>query len=203
MSTPAISGVCRSAARAELGAVRWGPAVGAAAGAAALAGLDLTVWREGPGSPLAWLSAALLASAAALALDQPAGAVTEAAPYALGRRLAARLLVAGIAVVGWAGYAGLVAQSAPSVSWPALAVAGSGLVLTGPALAVLLGGPDNREPGSLAASLLVAVVVGLMVVPLPAGLRPFDVSGTSGGGVLVWAAVAASAVAVLARAARA
>jgi hypothetical protein len=178
---------------------------GAAAGAATLAALDLTAWRDGPGSLLTWLSAALLGAAGALALDQPARAVTDAAPYSSARRLAARLLVAAGAVLCWAGYSGLVVRGEPagaSRSWTALAVAGTGLVLLGPALAVLLGGPDNREPGSLAGSLVVAVVVGLLVVRLPGGAAPFDVSAAGGDATVIWGGVALLSAVVLARAGR-
>jgi hypothetical protein len=100
------------------------------------------------------------------------------------------------------GYSGLVAERVPSASWTAVATAGLGLVLLGPAVAVLLAGPDNREPGSLAASLLVSVVVGLMVVPLPWDLAPFDVSAATGGATMAWGAVAVCSAVVLVWAAR-
>lgn len=203
--TPARPGVGRPAVRADLGAIRWGPVAGAGAGAAALALLDLTVWPGGPGSLLTWLSAALASTAAALALDQPAAAVTDAAPYPFGRRLAARLLVAAVAVACWVGYAGLVVSGQPSgvtVSWGAVTTAGVGLLLLGPAVAVLLAGPDNREPGSLAGSLVVLAVVGLTTVPLPRGLTPFDVSTLESDATLVWGTVGLLSVSVLTWAAR-
>ena len=87
---------------------------GAGAGAAALALLHLAAWPHGPGSLLTWLSAALAATASALALDQPAAGVTDVAPYSHTRRLAARLLVVALAVACWAGYAGLVVGDQPS-----------------------------------------------------------------------------------------
>lgn len=198
-------GIDRSAVRAELGAIRWGPVAGAGVAAAALAMLDLTVWRGGPGSLLTWLSAALAATAAALALDQPAAAVTAAAPYSGNRRLAARLLVAAAAGACWAGYAGLVASDQPSgvtVSWGAVTTAGVGLILLGPAVAVLLAGPDSREPGSLAGSLVVAVVIGLMTVSLPHDLHPLDVSDIGSDATRVWGAVTILSVSVLAWAQR-
>ncbi|MET1059226.1 MAG: hypothetical protein ABWX84_06495, partial [Nocardioides sp.] len=185
-------GTDRSAVHAELGAVRWGPVAGAGAGAVALALLDLTVWSGGPGSLLTWLSAALTGAAAALALDRPAAAVTDAAPYPSGRRLAARLLVAAGGGACWAAYAALVVGGRPPgvpVSWGAVTTAGLGLLLLAPAVAVLLAGPDNPEPGSLAGSLGVLVVVGLMTVPLPRDLDPFDVSGMGSDATLVWGAV--------------
>jgi len=206
LSTRPHAGVDRSAVRAELGAVRWGPVAGAAGGAAVLALLDLTVWRGGPGSLLTWLCAALAATAAALALDRPAAAVTEAAPYSPRRRLAARLLVGLCAGACWAGYAALVADDhdpASTVSWGALTTAGVGLLLLGPAAALLLTGPDNREPGSLAGALVVAFVIGLMVGPLPREVRPFDVSTLGGDATLLWGAVSLISVSVLARVARA
>ncbi len=193
------------AVRAELGAIRWGPVAGTGAAAVTLALLDLSMWRGGPGSLLTWLSAALAATAAALALDQPAAAVTDAAPYPFRRRLAARLLVAAVAGACWAGYAGLVVSGQPSgvsVSWGAVTTAGFGLLLLAPALAVLLGGPDNREPGSLAGSLVVLVVVGLMTIPLPRELDPFDVSAIDADATLVWSAVILLSASVLTWAAR-
>ena len=204
VSAPAHRGVGRSAVRAELGAVRWAPVAGAGAGCAALAVLDLTVWRGGPGSLPAWLSAALGAAAAALALDQPAAAVTDAVPYAYGRRLAARLVVVAFGAACWAGYAALVVRGQPpgvTISWGAVTTAGVGLLLLGPALAVLLGGPDNPEPGSLAGSIVVLTVVGLTIVPLPRGLDAFDVSTMKGDAPLVWGFVALASVLVLAWAA--
>ena len=198
-------GVRRSCVRAELGATRWGPVVGSAAGALTLAILDLTVWRGGPGSLLAWLAAALGGAAAALALDQPAGSVTDAAPCPARGRLAARLLVAVAAGGCWAVFAVLVVGGVPPgvpVSWVAVCAVGAGLILLGPAVAVLVGGPENREPGSLAASVVVSVVIGLTVVPLPLELDPFDVATAGGAATVSWGCVALASVTVLARSTR-
>lgn len=205
VSTRTHPGADRSAVRAELGAVRWAPVAGAGAGAAALALLDLAVWRDGPGSLLTWLSAALAATAAALALDQPAAGVTDVVPYSRARRLTARLLVVVVAVACWAAYAGLVVGDEPSgvtVSWGAVTAAGLGLILLGPALAAILARPDNREPGSLAGSLVVLAVVGLVTVQLPGDLDPFDVSTLGSDATLVWGVVAGASGLVLAWAAR-
>jgi hypothetical protein len=205
VSTTSRPGVGRSAAGAELGAVRWGPIAGAGAGAVALSVLDLTLWRDGPGSALTWLAAALGAAAAALALDQPAAAVTDAAPHPLRTRLALRLLVAAFGGCCWAGYAALVVHGAPTgvtVSWIALTTAGTGLLLLGPAAAVLLARADNLEPGSLAGSFVVVLVVGLMTVPLPRGLNPFDVSAVGSDATMSWGAVALTSTAILVWAAR-
>src|SRR3954451_19774060 len=198
-------GVRRPGLLIELGAIRWGPVAGASAAATLLAVLDLTVWPRGPGSMLTWLCAALLGGAAALAFDQPASSVTQATPYPAGLRIASRLLVVAGGGVGWSAYAWTVADGQPqsvSVSWTALTLVGAGLLLIGPAASLVLSGPDNRDPGALVASVLVAIVIGLLVVPLPGDVDPFDVADAWTKATAIWGVVAVACAAVLMQSSR-
>lgn len=181
---------------AELCAIRWGPVAASVAVATLLAILDLTVWTGGPGSMLTWLCAALLGGAGALAFDQPAGSVTDAAPYPLELRVAGRLLVTVAGGLGWSAYAWAVSHGQPQgafVSWTALTLIGEALLLAGPAAAVVLSRPDSRDPGALVASVLVAIVVGLLVLPLPGGLVPLDVADAWNTTTVLWSIVAIAA----------
>jgi hypothetical protein len=189
----------------ELQAIRWGPVAGSVAAATMLAILDLTVWAGGPGSVLTWLCAALLGGAGALAFDQPAGSVTDAAPYPVGLRVASRLLVTVGGGVGWCAYAWAVSDGQPQgafVSSTALTVIGEALLLAGPAAALVLSGPDNRDPGALVASGLVAAVVGLLVLPLPGGLAPLDVADAWNRATVLWTLVAIASGAVIVQSSR-
>ncbi len=58
------------------------------------------------------------------------------------------------------------------------------------------------EPG-LVASVLVAVVIGLFVVPLPRGFQPLQVADAWSNATLVWGVVAVVSAGVLVRASRA
>lgn len=198
--------VRRSGVVMELAAISWGPIAGAVAVATFLAIVDLTVWAGGPGSMLTWVCAALLGGAAALAFDEPAGAVAQAAPYPAGLRISCRLLVAACGGLGWFGYAWAVSAGQPrgtTVSWSALATTGVALLLAGPASALALSGSGNRDSGGLIASVLVAVVIGLLVVPLPRGFEPLHVADAWSHATLVWVLVAVVSAAVLVRASRA
>jgi hypothetical protein len=188
--------------RAELGAVRWAPVVGGLAAATGLAVLDLTVWPGGPASQLLWLVAGLLGGSVAVALDDPTVTLTRAVPTSRGWRAAIRLLVAVGAVTGWGAYAARVADevSAPaqSVSWIALVLIGTGLVLSAAGAAAALGRSGAGEPGSVVASIAVVSVLGLMILPLPRDVAPYDVSERWTDATRLWSAVGALGLAALA-----
>ena len=169
-----------TAVRAELGAVRWGPVAGGLAAAAGLAVLDLTIWPGGPGSQLLWLVAGLLGGSVAVALDDPAATLTRAVPTRAWWRTAIRLLVAVGALAAWSAYVARVADavSVPGapVSWLALVLIGTALVLAAAGPAAALGRCGAGEPGSVVASMAVVFVLGLMILPLPRDLAAYDVS---------------------------
>jgi hypothetical protein len=83
-----------------------------------------------------------------------------------------------------------------------LTVVGAALLLAGPAASLVLSGPDNRDPGALVASVLVAIVVGLLVVSLPGGVEPFDVADAWTKATAIWGVVAVVCAAVLLQSSR-
>lgn len=182
--------------RAELESVRWGPVVVTSLTAAALVALDLTVWPRGPGSELTWLVAGLLGGSAALALDDPAATVTRAVPVGVPLRTAIRLGVAAVAVAAWCGYAARVVAAVRAdggtVSWPALALVGVSLVCASTGAAAALGA--GGEPGAVVAGAAVLVALGLMVVPLPWSVAPYDVGSAGTRETVLWLGVAALGV---------
>ena len=191
---------------AELRAVRWSPVAGGLAAATGLAVLDLTIWPGGPGSQLVWLVAGLLGGSVAVALDDPAVTLTGAVPTPRWRRTTIRLLVGVAALTGWTVYVvrvvGETSTPADPVSWAALVLIGTALVLATAGPAAALGRSRAGEPGSVVASTAVVSVLGLMVLPLPGDVAAYDVSepwtdatalwtvlGTAGGAALVWGVV--------------
>ena len=176
-------------------------AVGLAA-AAGLAVLDLTIWPGGPGSQLLWLVAGLLGGSVAVALDDPAATLTRATPTPRWWRTVIRLLVGVAALAAWGGYVARVADatSAPGepVSWLALVLIGTALVLVAAGTAAALGRAGTGEPGSVVASMAVVFVLGLMILPLPHDLAPYDVSGRWTDSTALWTVVGAIGVAALA-----
>lgn len=162
-----------------------------------LAVLDLWLLPQGPGSGLGWLLAAFLAGAVALALDAPAADLTAPSPVSLRFRACARLLLVVPALGAWAAYGAVVGQRAPGPVWWAVALVGAGLTLTAVAAGAVLQRGSHPEPGGLVASGTVLGVVALMVLPLPGGLQPFDVSGAWTWSTTLWGGAAGVAVVLL------
>ena len=191
-----------STIRAELRAVRWSPVAGGLAAAAGLAALDLTIWPGGPGSQLLWLVAGLLGGSVAVALDDPAATLTRAMPTRQWRRTAIRLVVAVVALAEWSGYVARVADatSLPGepVSWLALVLIGTALVLATAGPAAALGRARAGEPGSVVASVAVVLVLGLMILPLPRDLAPYDVSERWSDATALWTVLGVIGAAALA-----
>ena len=191
-----------STIRAELRAVHWSPVAGGLAAAAGLAVLDLTIWPGGPGSQLLWLVAGLLGGSVAVALDDPAATLTRAMPTRQWRRTTIRLLVAVVALAAWSGYVAQVADatSLPGepVSWLALVLIGTALVLAAAGPAAALGRARAGEPGSVVASMAVVLVLGLMILPLPRDLAPYDVSERWSEATALWTVLGAVGAAALA-----
>jgi hypothetical protein len=169
---------------------------------AALAVLDLTIWPGGPGSELLWLVAALLGGAVAIALDDPAATVTDAVPIPRWWRVAIRLLVGAGALAGWGAYVARVtdAVSVPAapVSWLALVLIGTALVLLAAGPAAALGRSGAGEPGSVVASMAVVSVLGLMILPLPGDFAAYDVSERWTDATASWTVLGAAGAAALA-----
>jgi hypothetical protein len=187
--------------RAELAAVRWGPVAGALAAGAGLAVLDLTVWPRGPGSELCALVAGLLGGSAALALDDPAAGVTAAAPTTRRRRTAVRLVVAAVVVGVWCGYVGWVVSALRAdgidTSWLTLVAIGTGVVALCTGVAVDLGREGDAQPGSAVAATAVIGMLGLMVLPLPGDLAPYDASSRWTDATALWTVLGGVGLAAL------
>jgi hypothetical protein len=188
--------------RAELGAVPWGPVAVGLTAAAGLAVLDLTIWPSGPGSQLLWLVASLLGGSVAVALDDPASTVTCALPTPRWWRTAIRMLVAVGALAAWSGYVARVADAVSAqgepVSWLALAVIGTALVLVAAGFAAALGRAGTGEPGSVVASLAVMSVLGLMILPLPRDVAVYDASERWTDATALWTVLGVIGAAALA-----
>lgn len=188
----------RTALGAEWSAIPWHAVLGAGATGAALGVLDLWVLPGGPGTGLGWVVAALLGGAVALGLDSPAHALVAPTPVSQRFRTAARLALVLPALGVWTAYGVLVTTlggGGPTVS--ALALIGPCLVLATCAGAGVMQRGGVAEPGGLAASVVLLAVVGLLVLPLPGELRPFDVSGEWTAPATLWSGVAGVAVILL------
>ena len=85
------------------------------------------------------------------------------------------------------------------MSWLALVLIGTALVLAAAGPAAALGRSGAGEPGSVVASMAVVSVLGLMILPLPRDVAAYDVSerwtdataswtvlGAAGAAALVW-----------------
>lgn len=187
-----------TAAAAEWSAIRWGAVSTSAVTAAAVAALDLWAVPDGPGSGLTWLVAATLAGAVALALDAPAAELTAPSPVSLRFRAGARLLLVLPTLGVWAAYgAVVVGQRSPGPVWWAVALVGAGLTLTAAAAGAVLQRAAHPEPGGPVASVVLLGVVALMVLPLPEGLQPFDVSGERTWSTTLWSGAGGVAVILL------
>jgi len=191
-----------TALRPELGAVSWRPVAGGLAAAAGLAVLDLTTWPGGPGSHPLWLVAGLLGGSVATALDDPAATIADAVPTPRWWRAAIRLLIGAAALVAWGAYAARVANavSAPGepVSWLGLVLIGTAIVLVTAGAAAALARSGAAEPGSLVASMTVASVLGLMILPMPGEFAAYDVSERWNDATALWTVLAATGTAALA-----
>ncbi len=146
-----------------------GPVAVSLVAATAVASLDLTIWPGGPGSQLVWLVAGLLGGAVAVCLDDPAATLTRATPTPGRRRAMIRLLVAVVALTAWSGYAARVVDatslSGEPVSWLALVIIGTALVLAAAGPAAALGRAGPASPDRSSTSMAMAWVLGLMVYP--------------------------------------
>ena len=197
--------ICRVALRAELDSVRWAPVIVSLSAGVLLAVLDLFVWPGGPLSLLAWLTAAVLGGAAALALDEPRHPPTEAVPTSRRLRTGCRLVLPLLACAGWAAYAwqaaAAVRREGGTVSWSPLVLVGASAVVAAAGAAALLRRAGHDEPGGVVASATVALSVGLALVPLPGRLYPYDVSAWNRTSAL-WSAFAVLGLAALWRGTR-
>ena len=91
------------------------------------------------------------------------------------------------------------AVSAPgvAVSWLALVLIGTALVLVCAGSAAALGRPGTGEPGSVVASMAVVSVLGLMILLLPRDLAAYDVSESWNDATASWAVLGAAGTAAL------
>ena len=83
------------------------------------------------------------------------------------------------------------------MSWLALVLIGTSLALAAAGSAAALGRSGAGEPGSVVASLAVVLVLGLMILPLPRDLAPYDVSGRWTASTALWTVAGALGVAAL------
>jgi hypothetical protein len=178
----------------ELGAVPWAPVLGGTVLGAAAVVADGSVVRGGPGSALLWFGLAAIAAAAGFVLDEAAAPVVDAVPRSRWSRNGRRLLVAGLPLAAWWGAAAWAASRQPHLSWPALAVAGLGLVAATLGAAAAMRRAGHESPGEVVAAGAVAVVVlALAVGPVPGVGEVLAVSDVSSRTTVVWSGVAAAA----------
>jgi hypothetical protein len=152
---------------------------------------------NGPGSALQWFALAGFATAAAFVLDEPSAAAVDAVPVPRRTRTARRLVVGLMPVAGWLGGTAAVVRSAPGLSWPALAVTGSGFLVVTLCAAVVLRRTGHDTPGEVvAAAAGFVVVLALVVAPPKIGpvLEAHDVSSRAS---TLWVAMSVLAVALL------
>ena len=150
-----------------LKAVDWRAVLGASAlGAAVLA---LCTALPAHGLPLTYARLALiaLAGATAFVLDEPAAAAVAAVPVARARRTAVRSIAVSVPLGVWVTGVLALALRHPGTPVGGLLVEGAGVlaVALGGAAALRLGG--REEPGELVASVLGAVLLGVLLFDPP------------------------------------
>lgn len=187
--------------RAELGAVRWGPVVGLAAGGAALLGLDAAGWPGGQGSFSLWLGLGLLAAAFAFVVDQPSRALLLACPVTGRHRLGIRMLVWVACAAVWTGSALVTVHRSGSAGLDAAALTVSGL---GTLLLIAAGAlaAHNRaaldEPGTAVGSAaVVGVLTTVMMQSRLGDVRPLSVTELTGESRMLWSVVCVVAIGAL------
>lgn len=181
---------------AELRAVPWAPVLGGLGIGATALPLDMWLVPGGPGSALMWFALAGFAAAAAFVLDEPSAAAVDAVPVPRRSRTARRLLVGLLPFAGWLAGTAAVVRAEPALSWPALAVTGTGVIVVtlGVATGLRRGGQD--APGELVAVGVGAGVVLALVFAVPKVgpvLEAYDASSRT---TVLWAVLAAGAAAL-------
>lgn len=182
-----------------LKAVDWRAVLGASAlGAAVLA---LCAALPAHGLPLTYARLALiaLAGATAFVLDEPAAAAVAAVPVARARRTAVRSIAVSVPLGVWVTGVLALALRHPGTPVGGLLVEGAGVlaVALGGAAALRLGG--REEPGELVASVLGAVLLGVLLFdPPPHSVPMFPVGAGWAASTVLWATVAVGAVIVVA-----
>ena len=126
-------------------------------------------------------------------MDEPSAAAVDAVPVPRRTRTARRLLVGLVPVAGWLGGTAAVVRSEPGLSWPALAVTGSGFLVVTLCAAAVLRRRGHDTPGEVvAAAAGFVVVLALVVAPPKIGpvLEAHDVSTRA---TALWLVLAAAA----------
>jgi hypothetical protein len=181
---------------AELRAVPWAPVLGGISiGVAALA-VDLWLAPGGPGTALMWFALAGFAAAAAFVLDEPAAAAVDAVPVPRRSRTARRLLVGLLPLAGWLAGAAAAGRAEPALSWPALAVTGSGVIVVTLGMATGLRRAGHDAPGELVAAGVGATVMLALLFAVPKvgpALEAYDAWSRT---TVLWIALTAAAAAV-------
>jgi len=141
-------------------------AAGSALGTACVA-VDRWLAPSGPGSAMLWFGLAGFASASAFVLDEAAAAVVDAVPRTLRWRTARRLAVGLVPLACWLVATGLVDRSASALSWPALAVTGTGVVSVALGASAALRRSGNPTPGDVVAAAVGGGTTVLVLVAVP------------------------------------
>ncbi|HET9945082.1 MAG TPA: hypothetical protein VFR56_05485 [Actinomycetes bacterium] len=150
-----------------LSAVPWGPvAAGSALGVVCVA-VDSWLVPSGPGSAMLWFGLAGFAAASAFVLDEAAAAVVDAVPRTLRWRTLRRLAVGLVPLACWLLATGLVDRSPAGLSWPALAVTGTGVVCAALATSAVLRQAGNPTPGDVVAATVGGGTTVLVLVGVP------------------------------------
>jgi hypothetical protein len=150
-----------------LRAVRW-PAICAVTAMAAAVGAWGVIFLNSAGPQLLTIAFALLAAAAAFALDEPASAVVDVTPTGPGTRTAARSLALLVPLCAGLGLVLACALRAPALPWTAIGLALAGNVLLGFAIACVAR-RRTGEPGAWASSAAAFVLIAPPLVPSLAG----------------------------------
>ena len=182
---------------AGLRAVPWTPVLASTTvGAGALA-LDRWLVPSGPGSVMLWFGLAGFAAAAGFVLDESSAAVVDAVPVPCRVRTAHRLLGALLPLSVWLLGTAVTSPGRPALSWPALAMTGTGFIALTVGVAAGLRRSGHESPGELVAAGAGGVVVLSLVVGVPKVgplLEAYDVTSRAG---TLWVALTVVAVALV------
>ncbi len=150
-----------------LRAVGW-PAICAVTATAAAVGACGVIFLNSAGPQLLTIAFALLAAAAAFALDEPASSVVDVTPTGPGARTAVRSLALLVPLCAGLGLVLACALRARALPWTAIGLALAGNVLLGFAIACVAR-QRVGEPGAWASSAAAFVLIAPPLVPSLAG----------------------------------
>jgi hypothetical protein len=185
-------------AREILRGVAWREVLGGSALGAAVLGLCVAAPTDALPLSYARLALIALAGASAFVLDEPAAAAVAAAPVTRARRTAVRLIAVLLPLGIWTTGVLALAVRHPATPVGHLVTEGVGGLTLALAGAAALRVSGREEPGEVVASVLGAALLAVLLMGSPPWAPLFPVGDGWGTSTLLWTALAAVGLVVVA-----